>query len=214
MEYFLNSEGGIIVNALTKTIKDNRGYLSDIDGIIGDGDHGININKGFIIYEVKIGDRKLDLMTALKMIGEVLLIEIGGSVGPLYGTFFMNMSGACSGKEKIDKKVFFKMLKAAIDGVQRLGNARVGDKTMVDTLAPAIEAYGKALKEGRSFVKALKGLKEAAENGKNSTIDMVAKIGRASRLGKRSRGVLDAGAVSCNLILQTMADAIINLLDV
>jgi len=212
MEYFLNSKGSVIIKALVKVIQDNKDYLSEIDGAIGDGDHGVNMNKGFTIFEEKIGNNKIGLSTTLKMLGIVLLTEIGGSVGPLYGTLFIEMSKKCSDKKKIDKKVFEDMLKAGLKGVQSLGNAKVGDKTLIDTLMPAVEAYEKAIKNDKNFIEALKDFKEAAKKGKESTRNMVAKIGRASRLGERSRGILDAGATSCNLIFQTMADTIIVLL--
>ncbi|MDK2810707.1 MAG: phosphoenolpyruvate---glycerone phosphotransferase subunit DhaL, partial [Petroclostridium sp.] len=97
--------------------------------------------------------------------------------------------------------------------IQSLGNAKVGDKTLLDTLVPALNAYEAALNEGKSFVDALKAMKKAAEEGKDSTRDMVAKVGRASRLGERSRGILDAGATSCYLLLASMADSIIALIE-
>lgn len=212
MEYFLNSKGGVIVHNLIKTIQDNRDYLSEVDGAIGDGDHGVNMNKGFTICKTKLGDKEHDLTSALDILGKVLLMEIGGSMGPLYGTFFIQMSKASKGKEEICKNVFGDMLTAALEGIQAISKAKVGDKSLMDCLVPAIDAYKKALAEGKSFADALKDLKEAAEKGKESTRDMVAKIGRASRLGERSRGILDAGATSCNLILQSMADTIISLL--
>ncbi|WP_094551916.1 dihydroxyacetone kinase family protein [Petroclostridium xylanilyticum] len=113
----------------------------------------------------------------------------------------------------IVSQVFFNMLKAALTEIQSLGNAKVGDKTLLDTLVPALNAYEAALNEGKSFVDALKAMKKAAEEGKDSTRDMVAKVGRASRLGGRSRGILDAGATSCYLLLASMADSIIALIE-
>lgn len=213
MGSFKTTEGGNIVRNLIKTIQANREYLSEIDGLIGDGDHGINMNKGFSMTEERLGsDTNIPLAKALKTLGRVLLMEIGGSMGPLYGTFFIEMSKQCDGKEDIDAQTFANMLKAAIAGINSLGNAKVGDKTLMDTLIPAQLAFNLALEEGKSFITALQDLKTAAEQGKDSTKDLVAKIGRASRLGERSRGVLDAGATSCNLILQSMADSMIVLM--
>lgn len=100
------------------------------------------------------------------------------------------------------------MIQSALTDLQAFDKAKVGDKTLMDTLVPAIEAYKAAVANDKSFVDALDEMKLAAERGKESTRDMVAKIGRASRLGERSRGILDAGATSCNLILQSMADTI------
>jgi dihydroxyacetone kinase-like protein len=133
-------------------------------------------------------------------------------MGPLYGTFFREMAKASQGKEQMTAQVFLDMLNAALSGVQGLGNAKVGDKTLIDTLVPAIEAYKAALNDGKSFQDALEDMKSAAEKGKESTKDLVAKVGRSSRLGERSRGVLDAGATSCWLILCAMAASMIAIL--
>lgn len=212
MEYFLNAEGATIVEQIITTIQDNAAYLSEIDGAIGDGDHGINMRKGVTMCREQLAGKQVDLTTALKTLGRILLMEIGGAMGPLYGTFFREMAKASQGKEQIDAQGFLGMLKGALAGVQGLGNAKVGDKTMIDTLVPAIEAFEAGLNNGKSFQDALEAMKVAAEQGKDSTKDLVAKVGRSSRLGERSRGVLDAGATSCWLILRTTADSIFPLL--
>jgi dihydroxyacetone kinase-like protein len=208
MESFLNEEGSLIVYDLIATIQNNKEYLSEIDGAIGDGDHGINMNKGFTICKERLAGQKLNLATALKTLGKVLLTEIGGSMGPLYGTLFIEMSKACDGKEEIDKQIFADMLNAALKGIQTLGNAKVGDKTLIDTLSPAVDTYLVMIEQGDSFEQALQAMVTAAEKGKESTRELVAKVGRASRLGERSRGVLDAGATSCYLMLASMAISI------
>lgn len=213
MAYILNKNSSIIVDNLIETIINNTEYLSEIDGAIGDGDHGINMNKGFSICKTRLADKEVNLAEALKTLGLVLMMEIGGSMGPLYGTFFVEMAKVISDKEKIDKDVFSVMLNASLKGLQSLGNAKVGDKTMMDTLVPAVEKFDQEIAEGKSFVEALQAMKTAAEKGKDSTKDLVAKVGRASRLGERSRGVLDAGAVSCNLILACIIDSVIELIE-
>jgi dihydroxyacetone kinase-like protein len=211
MEYFLNDKGTVIVFEIIKAIQENKEYLSDIDGAIGDGDHGINMSKGFTICMNRLkGDEGLS--SALNILGKVLLMEVGGSMGPLYGTFFMEMSKSIKGKDIIDKNSFAEMLESSVKGIQSLSNAGIGDKTLMDTLIPATEAFRAAVENGSSFRQGLHELVTAAEIGKESTRDMVAKIGRASRLGERSRGVLDAGATSCNLILKSMALATESLL--
>jgi len=211
---FKASEGGRIVRDLIKKIQENKEYLSEIDGLIGDGDHGINMNKGFTKCEEKIkDDNDIHISKAFRVLGRTLLMEIGGSMGPLYGTFFIEMSKTCDNIDFIDADVFSRMLKAAVAGISNISNARPGDKSLMDTLVPAQEAFDAALLRGEDFKQALIELKEAAEKGMESTKDIVAKIGRASRLGERSRGVLDAGAASCNLILQSICDSVISLLD-
>lgn len=212
MEYFLNTAGAVIVENIITTIQENAAYLSEIDGAIGDGDHGINMNKGMTMCQEQLAGKDADMTTAIKTLGRILLMEIGGAMGPLYGTFFREMAKASQGKEQIDAQVLLDMIKAALSGVQGLGNAKIGDKTLIDTLVPAIEAYENALHAGKNFQEALEELKRAAEAGKDSTKDLVAKVGRSSRLGERSKGVLDAGATSCWLILQVIADTIISLL--
>jgi len=213
MKYILNSEAGTIVENLIITIENNAAYLSEIDGAIGDGDHGINMRKGFVLCKNQMAGKQFDLTSALKLLSQILLTEIGGSMGPLYGTFFKEMSKTVGSHEQIDALLFNEMLQAACIGVGNLGNAKLGDKTMMDTLIPAVEANKSALAGGKQFVESLFALKEAAEKGMKSTEDMVAKIGRASRLGERSRGVLDAGAVSCWLILESISNTIIDMLN-
>ncbi len=208
MASFQNKDGLVIIKDLIKTIQDNRQYLSEIDGAIGDGDHGINMNKGFTMCADKIRDKEMNLTLGLKTLGRTLLTDIGGSMGPLYGSFFIEMSKAAGENESVDAALLGGMLDAAYSGIKKLGEAKVGDKTLVDTLDPAVAAYKLALEEGKGFAEALTGLKAAAVKGRDSTIDLVAKVGRASRLGERSKGVLDAGATSCCLILCSMADSI------
>jgi dihydroxyacetone kinase-like protein len=213
MEYILNDEGSVIVDSIVITIQENAAFLSEIDGLIGDGDHGINMNKAASLYKERIRDGHIDLTAALKILGQIILTEIGGAMGPLYGTFFNEMSKASQDKDIIDGGVFGNMLDAALVAVQKLGNAKVGDKTLIDTLAPAVEAYKTAMNKDSCFKEALEAMKLAAEQGKDSTIGLVAQVGRASRLGERSKGFLDPGATSCWLILQTMSDSMISLLN-
>lgn len=212
IESFKNSEGKKIIMALVKATQDNKVYLSEIDGAIGDGDHGVNMSKGFTMFEKKVACKDMNLTEALKSLGRTLLLDIGGSMGPLYGTFFIEMSNQTKGVESIDKSVFVKMITAALVGIKELGNAQIGDKTLIDSLEPAAITYKLSVEQGKNFKDALREMKSAAIKGRDSTIDLVAKIGRASRLGERSRGVLDAGATSCCILICTMADAIIEML--
>ena len=142
----------------------------------------------------------------------ILLNEIGGSMGPIYGTIFMDMAEAGEDLDEISAADFAEMLEAGLNGLYGIVDARVGDKTLVDTLSPAVDVMKKAGETGQDFKEALAEMKAAAEAGRDSTKDMVAKYGRSSRLGERSRGVLDAGATSCCIILTAMADGIMELL--
>ena len=186
MSSFKNAEAGVIVDQLIKTIQKERDYLSEIDGKIGDGDHGINMNKGFTMCEKKLEGTTYNLSEGLTTLGETLLEDIGGSMGPLYGMLFDEMAQACEDADDITVDVFADMITGAVEGIQDISPAQVGDKSLIDTLV---------------------AMNEAAEKGWQSTKDLVAKIGRASRLGERSRGVLDAGATSCYFIITTIGNA-------
>jgi phosphoenolpyruvate---glycerone phosphotransferase subunit DhaL len=207
MQIFTNTAGAIIVDQLILAIQENKQYLSDIDGLIGDGDHGINMNKGFTLCREELDKNPGDLAHALKVLAKILMMKIGGSMGPLYGKFFKAIGVSLEGKEEIGITEMGDALKAAVDAIASISPAKVGDKTLIDALIPAVSAYQNAQQEGKSFSDALEAMKVAAIEGRNSTEDMVAKLGRASRLGERSRGVLDAGATSCCLILETIANA-------
>ena len=208
---FANRDGRVIIDALIAAIDDNAESLSQIDGAIGDGDHGINMRKGFLMVRDEL-DGEIDLSVGLELIGETLMTRIGGAMGPLYGSFFSEMGDACEGLERVDAEDFGRMLDAGREAVEDIGEAQVGDKTLLDTLVPATEAYRVSIAAGDSFGDALAVLSKAAESGKDSTRDLVAKVGRASRLGERSRGVLDAGATSCWLLLAAMATSMRQLL--
>jgi dihydroxyacetone kinase-like protein len=212
MDTFENASGFIIARELVRVIQENKQALSDIDGATGDGDHGINMNKGFSIAGEKLGDAT-DMSSAFALLGNVLLDEIGGAMGPLYGSFFLTLARQSQAAKVIDKHLFAEMLGAATDKIRSLGGAAVGDKTMMDTLLPANAALQQAVAAGADFGVALQAMCAAAEQGRDSTRDLVARLGRASRLGERSRGVLDAGATSCCLILCTIAGSIARLPD-
>ena len=208
---FNNSDGRVIVENLVAVIIENKAYLSEIDGAIGDGDHGINMAKGFSMAGERL-EEGMGFAESLKTLGSVLMMEIGGSMGPLYGKFFRSMAKACRDVSVIDASVFAEMLRAGYDAIVALGGAKPGDKTLIDTLEPAIGVFQSAHGNGDGFSETLLAMEDAAEKGRDSTKDMVAKLGRASRLGERSKGVLDPGATSCCLILRSMGETIRGLL--
>lgn len=200
--------GSDIVAELVRIIVINREYLSEIDGAIGDGDHGINMAKGFSLCGESIKDKALTLAEALDVLSDALMEGIGGSMGPLYGSLFTGMADSVRGKSTLDKETFQAMLRNGLSELQDISVATVGDKCLMDTLIPAVNRFESAVKQGENFSAALESMKQAAAQGRDSTRELVAKIGRASRLGERSRGVLDAGAVSCCLLLTQLADAV------
>lgn len=213
METFSQAEGGVVVDRIILIIQKNKQFLSDIDGAIGDGDHGINMNKGVTLCRVALDKEPGGLSDGLQTLGRILILKIGGSMGPLYGKLFMAFGKSFETKDNIYAEDFLGALKAALDAILTISQAKTGDKTLMDVLIPAVEAFERALKEKRSFSMALDNMSKAALKGRDSTVDMVAKIGRSSRLGERSRGVMDAGAASCYLILESMAESIRELLN-
>jgi dihydroxyacetone kinase-like protein len=201
---------GPILFDLVAVIVREQAKLSEIDGQTGDGDHGVNMGKGFRMAGERLrsmGD--FSLPQGLATLGDTLLSDIGGSMGPLYGTFFTDMAEALDDTDALDAPHFAAMLKAGLAAVQGLGEAKPGDKTLVDVLAPARDAFDAAQGEGKTFAESLVVMKASAEAGLEATRSMVAKVGRASRLGERSRGTLDAGAASCTMILSALADGLV-----
>lgn len=209
MESASQRAAGPIVLEMVAVIVREQGFLGEIDGKIGDGDHGINMSKGFRLAGDRLSGGEFDLAHGFATLGDTLLSDIGGSMGPLYGTFFTEMADALEGADRIDAGLFSAMLRAGSATIVDLGGAKVGDKTLMDVLGPAEAAFNAGRAGGDSFADCLAAMKQAAAAGLESTRDMVAKIGRASRLGERSRGTLDAGAASCNLLLATLADGLL-----
>ena len=197
-----------VVKDIISAIENNKGWLSEIDGAIGDGDHGINMAKGCGMALEKIDGVTNTLSEMLGYLGMTLLSNIGGAMGPIYGTFFMKMGKAVDGKERIEKEDLLKMLEGALEGVKKRGGAVVGEKTLVDALEPAKRGYEEALEQGKSFGEAIDRMIESAKLGMESTKELVAKKGRSSRLGERSKGTIDAGAASCYVILKTLGESI------
>ena len=203
MNYFSNKNNAAIIVEVCRQIEANREYLSDVDGLIGDGDHGVNMSKGFSMARGQITDAD-NFSAACKKLGDVLLLEIGGSMGPIYGTFFRSITSVTKAHENIDLPIMTAALEKALNGIMEIGGAKVGDKTLVDTIFPTVEA----LKTESDFGAAIDKAVTVAEVGMYSTKNMMAKVGRAARLGERSIGVLDAGSVSSFIILKSLLEGI------
>lgn len=206
-QYLRNKENASIVLDVIEAIHVNAGYLSEIDGATGDGDHGVNMNKGFLMAKDRINET-MDFSEAIKVLGRTLIMDIGGSMGPIYGTMFSKLNKVLKKEDNITKETFLDALESATEGLMNLAGAKLGDKTLVDTIYPATQKYREALESGKDFAACLEALSLGAEEGKENTKNLVAKIGRAARLGERSKGFLDAGATSCCIILRTMAASI------
>jgi dihydroxyacetone kinase-like protein len=208
MSSFSNSAGKPVLLRTVKAVQDNKDYLGEIDGLIGDGDHGMNMNKGFSVFGERIFTKDISFSDGLSELGMILLNEIGGSMGPIYGTVFIEMGDVLDQHNEIDLAFFARSVDAGYTELLDIVDARVGDKTIVDTLAPVCDFLNRAAAEGESMADAMDGVIAAAKAGSESTKDMIARFGRASRLGERSIGVPDAGSVSCAVIFTAMAEGI------
>ena len=199
------------LETMCDTIEDQKEYLSELDGAIGDGDHGVNMAKCFREVKKKLAESSAeDIGTLFKDMGMVVLNSVGGAMGALYGTFFLKLSQASAGKSAVNLGDLVAMFQTGEQGILDIGKANPGDKTLLDTLSPAVRALEAAAKEGKPLVGALADFEQAAQQGMASTKDMLAKMGRASRLGERTIGHQDAGATSCYFILRSLASAATN----
>ncbi|OKL50509.1 dihydroxyacetone kinase subunit DhaL [Boudabousia marimammalium] len=191
-------------------IRRHAADLTELDRLIGDADHGANMQRGMEAVLKLEGKEFHDASTLLKRVGMTLVSSVGGSSGPLYGTFFIRMAAAFAAESEdqklISAETFGKGLHAGVEGIAARGKAEAGDKTMLDAWYPALAAYDKALAEGKGFHDSLEAAVLAAEQGAEDTIPMVAHKGRASYLGERSAGVKDPGAASSALLLRAAFD--------
>lgn len=195
------------IEALNQVYADNKTYLTELDSAIGDADHGINMNRGFNAVKAELEKAEPpDISSALKTVAMALIRTVGGASGPLYGTFFLRASTACSGKTELQAADVVAMFEAGLDGVLQRGKAELNDKTMVDALTPALQAMQEALANGAELKEILQRGAAAAEEGMKNTIPLEARKGRASYLGKRSIGHQDPGATSSYLLLKTAAE--------
>src|SRR5580692_1454196 len=191
-----------------EVIQANRDHLTQLDAAIGDADHGINLARGFTAVLAALDAKPAPTPGAVLILtGSTLISKVGGASGPLYGMAFRRAGQALGTADEVDLAALGQALEAALAGVQQLGAAREGDKTMVDALAPATRAFAKAVAEGAAQADALAAAVAAAEEGAAATVSMEARKGRASYLGPRSVGHEDPGAASTVLILTALRDA-------
>ena len=183
----------------------NQDVLTEADRAIGDGDHGVGMARGCeAVREELTNSTASDLGGLLRSIGMKLMMSIGGAAGAIYGTFFCSAGKNLAGVQVLDSEALYRMLADGMAGVQERGKAQVGDKTIIDVLAPATEKAGE-MQDGE-LGESLQAVVEAAADGMESTKGMVATVGRAKTLGERSLGHPDPGAVSMYLILQSMCE--------
>lgn len=190
------------------TLNEQRQYLIDLDAAIGDADHGENMARGMnAAIEQLTAEPPDSPAAAFKSVAMTLMRKVGGAAGPLYGTAFLRASTAVSGRAELGAEDVLALLRAAYDGITERGKANPGDKTMVDAWEPAVRAALEARLADGDSIDLLRAAADAAEQGVEETIPMVARKGRASYLGERSAGHQDPGATSTAMLLRAFADA-------
>ena len=193
---------------IAAVVEAQRDHLTQLDSAIGDADHGINLARGFAAVLAALDTKPAETPGAVLIVtGSTLISKVGGAAGPLYGMAFRRAGQSLGTAEEVGLPALGQALEAALAGVQQLGAAREGDKTMVDALAPATRALAKAVAEGAAQADALAAAAAAAAEGAEATVSMEARKGRASYLGPRSVGHEDPGAASTVLILTALRDA-------
>ncbi|HZC07980.1 MAG TPA: dihydroxyacetone kinase subunit DhaL [Ktedonobacterales bacterium] len=188
-------------------LREQRNYLTELDAAIGDADHGANMDRGFtaVMAKLEAEGAPADVGAILKTVGATLVSTVGGASGPLYGTAFLRAGMTLASKTALEPGDIEDGLQAALEGIKARGKAHAGEKTMIDALEPAVQAYSAALAAGQGAAAALTAAANAAEEGMRATIPMLATKGRASYLGERSIGHQDPGATSCALLLRAAA---------
>ncbi|MGO2303620.1 MAG: dihydroxyacetone kinase subunit DhaL [Providencia sp.] len=191
----------------SQTFAREQDYLTELDTTIGDGDHGLNMNRGFQKVAEKlptVADK--DIATILKTTGMTLLSSVGGASGPLFGTFFIKAAQSAANKESLTVADLAELIKIGTEGIVSRGRAEPNDKTMCDVWWPISEAL--TLASSQPLDKAITAAVAAAKQGVESTINMQARKGRASYLGERSIGHPDPGGTSVLLMIETLQQVI------
>jgi len=195
------------LNALHKVFAENRQHLTDLDSAVGDGDLGISLDRGFTAVQVELAaNPPADIRAVFQNVATVLIKTMGGSSGPLLGTFFLRAGAACADKSELTAADVVALFRAGVEGIQQRGKAALGDKTMLDALLPAVDAMRGAAEAGDGLTEILERGASAAEAGMQATKTMQARKGRGSYLGERSVGHQDPGATGAHLLLKAAAE--------
>jgi dihydroxyacetone kinase-like protein len=188
-----------VLDTVCKMIQERKEYLNDLDAAIGDAEHGINLARGFKVVQEKLDQMaSQDIGAILKSVGSILLSEVGGASGVLYGTAFIESGKVAQGKAEVNHQDLVAMGEAALAGIKKRGRSERGDKTMIDAIEPALEAF----RASGVISESMRLAAEAARIGAEDTVKMVAKKGRASYLGPRNIGHQDPGATSSALMIE------------
>ena len=195
------------LDASQKVFAENRQQLTELDSAIGDGDFGISLDRGFTAVQAELSaNPPADLRSVFQSVASVLIRTMGGTSGPLLGTFFLRAGAVCAGKSELAPGDVVALFQAGVDGIQQRGKAALGDKTMLDALLPAVDAMRGALEAGNDLSEIVERGAAAAEAGVQATKTMQARKGRGSYLGDRSVGHQDPGATGAHLLVKAAAE--------
>jgi len=196
-----------VVRTMAQTAVENEKYFGDLDAVVGDGDFGYSMARGFeiVVADFDTFDRT-DIGTFLKKIAVVITGRIGGTSGPIWGTAFLRAGATSAGKTELTTDDAIAMLRAAIEGIKQRGQSDLGDKTLLDAFVPAVDVLEASLADGDGAKAALAKAAAIARERAEATKEMVAKKGRAAYTGERSIGTLDAGAIAVAVMLERLAE--------
>jgi phosphoenolpyruvate---glycerone phosphotransferase subunit DhaL len=198
----------LVVQTIARTAVENEKYFGDLDAVVGDGDFGYSLARGFEkVLEGWDDVDRTDIGTFLKKVGLIVTSRIGGTSGPIWGTGFMRAGMTAGATQELSGGDVVAMLRAATDGIKARGQSDVGDKTLLDALVPMTDRIEQELKSGADSAAVLAAAASSAREAADATTDMVAKRGRASYTGERSRGSVDAGAMAVAVILEHINEA-------
>jgi dihydroxyacetone kinase phosphoprotein-dependent L subunit len=198
----------LVVLTIAQTAVDNEKYFGDLDSVVGDGDFGYSMARGFEQVVAGFGDfDRTDIGTFLKRVAVTITGRIGGTSGPIWGTAFIRAGATAGDRTDLTGEDVVAMLRAAADGIKQRGGAELGEKTLLDALVPATDTLERELAAGTGAADALARMAVTARQAADATKEMVAKRGRAAYTGERSRGSVDAGATAVAVMLERISAA-------
>jgi len=197
-----------VVRVIANTVLENEAYFSELDGVVGDGDFGYSIARGFekVVQEWDNMDHSLP-GNFLKKVSSTIISAVGGVSGTLWGTAFLRAGMVLGAKPEVEKADIIPMFRSAIEGIKKRGQSDLGDKTLLDALVPAVDQLEKTFNEGQETSLALDQAAQVAREAAEATRPMIAKRGRAAYTGERSIGTLDAGAVAMAVLFEAVSKA-------
>lgn len=204
----MTKDAEFVVRVIADTVLANEAYFSELDGVVGDGDFGYSIARGFEKVNAEWDSMDHSLPgNFLKKVSQTIVSAVGGVSGTIWGTAFLRAGMTLGTKTEITREDIIAMFRAAIEGIKKRGNCDLGDKTYLDALVPTVDSLEKSFNEGKDSTAALEEAAVVARSCAEATRSMIAKRGRAAYTGERSIGTLDAGSVAVAVIFEAMAKA-------